>query len=47
MTSNIDSIYGTESLNLGSRGGGGNAPGLVDGVNSPEMIVKVSSLVTP
>jgi vacuolar protein sorting-associated protein 35 len=31
-------------LNLGSRGGGGNAPGLVDGVNSPEMIVKVSSL---
>jgi vacuolar protein sorting-associated protein 35 len=44
VTSNIDSIYGTESLNLGSRGGGGNAPGLVDGVNSPEMIVKVSSL---
>ena len=42
VTSNIDSIYGTESLNLGSRGGGGNAPGLVDGVNSPEMIVKVS-----
>ena len=47
MTSNIDSIYGTESLNLGSRGGGGNAPGLVDGVNSPEMIVKVSFSTYP
>lgn len=40
ITSNIDSIYGTEGLSLG--GSGGNAPGLVDGVNSPEMIVKVS-----
>lgn len=38
ITSNIDSIYGTEGL------GGGNAPGLVDGVNSPEMIVKVGRI---
>jgi vacuolar protein sorting-associated protein 35 len=38
ITSNIDSIYGNEGLG----GGNGNAPGLVDGVNSPEMIVKVS-----
>ena len=42
ITSNIDSIHGTEGLTLGGRGGsGGNAPGLVDGVNTPEMIVKV------
>lgn len=40
ITSNIDSIYGTEGLSIGA-GSGGNAPGLVDGVNSPEMIVKV------
>jgi hypothetical protein len=45
ITSNIDSIYGTEGLSLG--GSGGNAPGLVDGVNSPEMIVKVCPALTP
>jgi vacuolar protein sorting-associated protein 35 len=43
ITSNIDSIYGTEGLSLG--GSGGNAPGLVDGVNSPEMIVKVGVML--
>ena len=41
ITSNIDSIH-TSEVNPQSVG----APGLVDGVNTPDMIVKVRLLVT-
>jgi hypothetical protein len=37
VTSNIDSVFGTDVHPSSS-----SPPGLVDGVNAPEMIVKVS-----
>lgn len=45
ITSNIDSVHSGETGGPGSGGGAGaGQAGLIDGVGSPEMIVRVSEV---